>query len=171
MSFRSTSGKSDRMEWLVVTYQFTKNGTGTCADGVSTLVLEPDEQAPAKARRFVAQRFAEWGVADDYTGRTIVSELVTNALLHGEGPIVLRVHLDECDGLPVIEVSDEGDGLPLVQPESCTATSGRGLLLVAGLAQGWGIRQLAGGREARVGEMRTLTVQAGPASARMRGAL
>ncbi|WP_165970739.1 ATP-binding protein [Actinomadura sp. 6K520] len=70
----------------------------------STVVLEPTEHAPAMARRFLAGRFAEWGIADDHDGRLIVSELATNALVHGHGPIVVRVFRDEHDGLPVIEV-------------------------------------------------------------------
>ncbi|NVI91072.1 ATP-binding protein [Actinomadura sp. BRA 177] len=126
-------------------YQFTKDGAGMCDEDDSTLVLEPDKEAPAKARRFLAERFAEWGIADDHTGRLIASELVTNALLHGEGPIFLRVFRDERDGLPTIEVRDGGDGRPLVQPENYAATSGRGLLLVAGLAHDWGTRPLVEG--------------------------
>lgn len=125
--------------------QFTKGVAAMCDEGVSTLVLEPDEHAPAKARRFVAERFAGWGIADDYTGRLIVSELVTNALLHGEGPIVLRVFRDERDRLPTIEVRDGGDGHPVVQSENYAAVSGRGLQMVAGLAHDWGTRPLVEG--------------------------
>lgn len=108
----------------------------------STVVLEPTKEAPARARRFLAGRFAEWGIADDHDGRLIVSELVTNAQEHGKGPIVLRVYQDEYDGLPVIEVSDGGEGQPVIRPENYAATSGRGLLLVACLAHDWGVRPL-----------------------------
>ncbi|TDE36882.1 ATP-binding protein [Actinomadura sp. 6K520] len=68
------------------------------------LVLDATEQAPRLARRFLAERFAEWGIEDDYVGRLVVCELVTNAWRHGEGPIVVRVFRDECDGRPVVEV-------------------------------------------------------------------
>jgi hypothetical protein len=140
MHFRNLPGILDRKEWLVM-YQFTND----VAEGVSTLVLEPDEHAPAKARRFVAERFAAWGIADDYTGRLIVSELVTNALLHGEGPLVLRLFQDERDGMPTIEVRDGGDGRPVIQPANNAAISGRGLQMVAGLAHDWGTRPLVEG--------------------------
>ncbi|WP_344887718.1 ATP-binding protein [Actinomadura meridiana] len=93
----------------------------------------------------MAERFAEWGVSDEYDGRIIVSEFVTNALVHGEGRIVLRVFRDEVDGLPVIEVQDDGDLLPVVRPENFAATCGRGLVMVAGLAREWGTRPLADG--------------------------
>ncbi|TDC44975.1 hypothetical protein E1281_31850, partial [Actinomadura sp. KC345] len=66
----------------------------------STLVLDPDSDAPRLARRFLAGRFAEWGIEDDYVGRVVVCELVTNAYLHGKGQIVVRLYLDERDGRP-----------------------------------------------------------------------
>ncbi|GAA1894310.1 hypothetical protein GCM10009736_73340 [Actinomadura bangladeshensis] len=53
--------------------------TAAHAPETPTLVLEPDDQAPRLARRFLAERFAEWGISDDYVGRVVVSELVTNA--------------------------------------------------------------------------------------------
>lgn len=51
----------------------------TCTPEVPTLVLEATDQAPRLARGFLAARFAEWGIGDDYVGRLVVCELVTNA--------------------------------------------------------------------------------------------
>jgi anti-sigma regulatory factor (Ser/Thr protein kinase) len=115
------------------------------APGAQTLVLEPSDRAPALARRFVAAWFREWGLGDDSDARTVVSELVTNSLVHGEGPIVVRVPREESDGRPVIEVWDGGEGRPQVQPEDTAALSGRGLLMVAQLAVAWGTRPLVEG--------------------------
>ncbi|MFA1537997.1 ATP-binding protein [Actinomadura monticuli] len=109
------------------------------------LVRRADERAPAAARRFVGEWFWDRGFEDVHTAQLIVSELVTNALLHGEPPIVVRVVRDEADGLPVIQVEDCGDGEPCVQEESDTAIGGRGLLLVAALAEEWGTDPLTGG--------------------------
>ncbi|WP_395111686.1 ATP-binding protein, partial [Actinomadura sp. SCN-SB] len=78
---------------------------------IPTLVLHPTDRAPVSARRFVAERFHEWGHQDDYVGRVVVTELVTNAYQHGAGFIVVRVFRDERDGLAVIEVWDHGPGL------------------------------------------------------------
>ncbi|MEU8799375.1 ATP-binding protein [Spirillospora sp. NPDC048819] len=109
---------------------------------IPTLVLESDDQAPRLARRFLAERFREWGIGDDYVGRLVVCELVTNSYLHGKGPIVVRVFRDGHDGLVVVEVEDAGEGLPFIPPENYAATSGRGLLLMAELVQRWGVRPL-----------------------------
>lgn len=112
------------------------------APEVPTLVLDPNDQAPGLARRFLAARFAEWGIEDDYVGRLVVCELVTNSCRHGEGPIVVRVFRDERDGLVVVEAWDGGEGMPVVRPENYAATSGRGLMLVAELVRAWGVRPL-----------------------------
>jgi anti-sigma regulatory factor (Ser/Thr protein kinase) len=116
--------------------------TAAHAPETPTLVLEPDDRAPRLARRFLAERFAEWGISDDYIGRVVVSELVTNAYLHGKGQIVVRVFRDERDRLVVVEVWDAGEGRPRVRPEDHAATSGRGLLLMAEIVHGWGVRPL-----------------------------
>ncbi len=102
---------------------------------------------PGAARQFVGEWFQDRGIDDAYTAQLIVSELVTNALLYGEGLIVVRVVRDAADGLPIIEVEDGGDGLPSVQPESETAINGRGLLLVSALAKEWGTCALSEGRK------------------------
>ena len=107
-----------------------------------TLVLDPDDQAPRLARAFLADLFAEWGIKDDYVGRLVVCELVTNSFRHGKGQIVVRIFRDEHDGLPVVEVWDAGEGRPEVQPENYAATGGRGLLLMAELVRDWGVRPL-----------------------------
>lgn len=81
------------------------------------------------------------GIADDYFGRLVVTELVTNAYKHvGTGQIVVRVFEDERDGLVVVEVWDEGEGMPVVKDEDCGAVDGRGLLLITQLAHDWGTR-------------------------------
>ncbi|GGU93070.1 hypothetical protein GCM10010182_05620 [Actinomadura cremea] len=115
------------------------------AGEVPTVVLESSDRAPGTARRFVADRFREWGLGDDRTARLIVSELVTNAWRHGSGPIVVRVFRDERDGRPVIEVWDGGEGRPVVRPEDHAAVCGRGVFLVSQLTDTWGIRPLTEG--------------------------
>ncbi|WP_433466594.1 ATP-binding protein [Spirillospora sp. CA-128828] len=107
------------------------------------LVLEPSDQAPSLARRYLTERFRELGHPDDFVGRLVVTELVTNAYKHvGFGHIVVRVLADERDDLSVIEVWDEGAALPVVRGEDHDALNGRGLLLMAELVHDWGVRPL-----------------------------
>lgn len=98
------------------------------------------------ARHFTAQALRAWGVADRQDEVLLcVSELATNALLHGAPPgRGFRLHLtfDQGGGGPLrVEVHDSGGGnvrtpAPLPQGED---EGGRGLLLVAGLADDWGV--------------------------------
>lgn len=69
----------------------------------------------------------------------ISSELVTNALRHGEGQIELRVKLLE-DRLR-IEVVDEGEGGAPAVCEEASDRGGWGLRIVDQLALGWGVRE------------------------------
>ena len=69
--------------------------------------------------------------------RLLVSELVTNAIVHAVGPcgLTLRIGADSIR----VEVADTGGGgLQLRRPEP-TESSGRGLLIVDTLARDWGV--------------------------------
>ncbi|MFJ8544787.1 ATP-binding protein [Streptomyces sp. NPDC093586] len=103
------------------------------------------------ARAFTREALADWGVrerADDVL--LCVSELATNALLHGVPPgrgFLLRL-LPYADGVRV-EVHDSGDGVPavpLTPGVSQESEGGRGLLLVAELADKWGVGERAPGK-------------------------
>ncbi|MFF3402526.1 ATP-binding protein [Streptomyces sp. NPDC002659] len=94
------------------------------------------------AREFVRTAVTDWGLGarmDDVL--LCVSELATNALVHGVPPgrgYRLKLWLyGDGDGALRIEVHDSGGGLPAVrEPDE---ESGRGLLLVAALADKWGV--------------------------------
>ncbi|MEU0273530.1 ATP-binding protein [Streptomyces sp. NPDC006307] len=95
------------------------------------------------ARRFTAEALARWGIkerADDVV--LCVSELATNALLHGVPPgrgYRLRLLRLVEDGPLRVEVHDSGDGTVLARQPDAGAESGRGLPLVAALADTWGV--------------------------------
>ena len=78
------------------------------------------------------------GQVDDVLARLLVSELVTNAVTHGAGPIELRVAL-ESDHVRVV-VTDRGGGRPtLHRPRPDDAVRGGwGLHLVDDSATAWG---------------------------------
>ena len=72
--------------------------------------------------------------------RLVISELVTNAVVHGNGRTI-EVRLT-ADG-PVVsgEVVDDGDGFPLPPPPTLDAPGGRGLAIVGALTRQWGVER------------------------------
>jgi anti-sigma regulatory factor (Ser/Thr protein kinase) len=102
------------------------------------LDLAHDPASPRTARRFVTKLLDEWGVAGDAVERSqlLVSELVSNAVLHAMGPVLLTVSLR--DGHLRIEVVNHGAGTPRKRNATAADLSGRGLQLVDKLATGWG---------------------------------
>ena len=77
-------------------------------------------------------------------GALIVSELVTNAVMHGTAPIRMELHLDlgelrvdVFDAAPAEDVEIHRDGV-------VDETSGRGLRIVENLADAWGVRWCGG---------------------------
>ncbi|MET9497054.1 ATP-binding protein [Streptomyces sp. NPDC006552] len=102
-----------------------------------------ERQSVPAAREFTRAALAAWGKtarADDIL--LCVSELTTNALLHGVPPgrgFLLRITRDEAEGTVHVEVHDSGTGTPAVPRWSATAENGRGLILVEALADTWGV--------------------------------
>ncbi|MBT2442725.1 SpoIIE family protein phosphatase [Streptomyces sp. ISL-36] len=99
------------------------------------------------ARRYVKRTLRTWGVgteADDVM--LIVSELVTNALVHTQGPV--RFDLTLTGDRLRVAVSDSSPRTPVRAASlDWEATGGRGMLLVEAMAETWGSVPLSGGKQ------------------------
>ncbi|MFD8826855.1 ATP-binding protein [Streptomyces sp. NPDC059605] len=120
---------------------------GLPATGRHRTVLFPRRRTtPRTARNFVTATLTEWGETsrlDDM--RLCVSELVTNAVLHGApaGRLVL-VRVDSLDEEMRVEVHDSGEKTPTQCVPEESAVDGRGLLIVAATADSWGVKGRTG---------------------------
>ncbi|MER7516505.1 SpoIIE family protein phosphatase [Streptomyces sp. NPDC126499] len=111
---------------------------------VATLDLPSDPAAVSGARRFTAETLGAWGVDElAFTSELIVSELVTNAIRYGRPPVRLRLVLDSA---LTCEVFDANSTAPHMRRARTFDEGGRGLLLVAQLAERWGTRHSREGK-------------------------
>lgn len=103
--------------------------------------LRRGSDAPRHARDLLSERFgAQLAIRELDKARLLTSELVTNALLHGEGTISLRTDLD-ANRLRV-EVVDEGSRFERLAAErELDQIGGWGLRLVESESSRWGIRE------------------------------
>ncbi|MFI9762958.1 ATP-binding protein [Streptomyces sp. NPDC051963] len=104
------------------------------------------------ARDFTRQALHEWGwmpaaTADQRAAAEdvllVVSELVTNACLHAEGPDEMLI---ACDNKVIrIEVSDRGAGQPAPRtPHRAGRPGGHGMFIVQRLCLDWGVVRTSG---------------------------
>jgi anti-sigma regulatory factor (Ser/Thr protein kinase) len=106
---------------------------------VTVLALPLNTESVPAARRFVRDRILDGDtVADLDTASLLVTELVTNAVLHAVAPMTLRVEVSA--DVVRIEVRDGSQLPPRVHAFSAMAATGRGLRLLESLAVRWGVR-------------------------------
>ncbi|HEU5030629.1 MAG TPA: ATP-binding protein [Spirillospora sp.] len=143
-------------------------GTGTAAGVGAGVIIDPstgghtagpgaswelpaEPRTAARARALTARALDAWHVTDPGDVDDIVlmvDELVTNAVVHGAGPVRLGLYLD---GARLIgEVGDADPAAPgparPAPPVLDWAEAGRGLLLVTALATGFGARSHPAGK-------------------------
>ncbi|MEV3989365.1 SpoIIE family protein phosphatase [Streptomyces sp. NPDC049837] len=117
---------------------------GIAPSDVAYWFLEPEEQAPGRARRLARRALARWDLEDlSDSVELLVSEVVTNAVRYAERPVTLR--LLRTDVLRC-EVGDDSPQLPRQRRARDTDEGGRGLFLVNRLARRWGATRLSTGK-------------------------
>ncbi|MGD9483736.1 ATP-binding protein [Streptomyces sp. TRM70308] len=108
-----------------------------------TVLLSATRRGARLARLLTVAHLGSWGLPSERAAH-VVAELAANAVLHGRVPVRdFRLDLAVTGATLRIEVTDtRGDRLPATdaEPPADVAESGRGLLLVAALADRWGVR-------------------------------
>ena len=102
------------------------------------LWLQPVPRSVSQARRFVAERTDDLSPAVRDALELCVSELASNCVLHAVTRYsVTVIRVDDCVRIEVADV-----GLGSVQPRNPSDNDlrGRGLRIVAALADSWGVR-------------------------------
>ncbi|NEA93114.1 ATP-binding protein, partial [Actinospica acidiphila] len=144
----------------------TQRETTSCASDAQgrtrvEATLSGSPLAPGSARAMLRKALTEWAQssadgADLLTGRVgddaalVASELVTNAVVHAGTEVQLTCRLEDTGAL-VVEVADRH---PSRAPRDDAAEApahdipeyGRGLRLVAALAESWGVTYRAGSK-------------------------
>ncbi|GGY28979.1 ATP-binding protein [Streptomyces xanthochromogenes] len=115
------------------------------------LEVGPDPAEVGRARKWARSRLVGCGIGlDEPLAETLIlliSELVTNAVVHTGCPAVLRMLLGPAEGGTVrVEVADRSCCPPKPRHALGDDTNGRGLELVDGLADRWGWRAEGAGK-------------------------
>jgi anti-sigma regulatory factor (Ser/Thr protein kinase) len=102
------------------------------------VTLAPESASVGAARRFLLATLRQWSLEPvEWNAAQVVSELVTNAVLHAGTTVTLSLR-PEADGLR-IEVRDRSRRALTRRRYGLSATTGRGLALVAALSSEWGV--------------------------------
>lgn len=109
------------------------------------LSLPGDPKSSAAARRFLRRTLLAWHVeALEATASLLLSELITNAVLHAGTDIEVSITLG--DGALGLEVADGSTRRPRLRRYDLDATTGRGLALVAAMSSAWGVTPTLDGK-------------------------
>jgi anti-sigma regulatory factor (Ser/Thr protein kinase) len=112
----------------------------TAADRLS---LAPASASPSAARRWLADQLAGYPESLVADAALLVSEVVTNAVLHAGTTIEVAVHARE--GVRV-EVADGSTVVPNAKGYVAEASTGRGLMLLEAMATAWGVEVRPSGK-------------------------
>ncbi|NEC15813.1 SpoIIE family protein phosphatase [Streptomyces sp. SID8014] len=111
-------------------------------------VAPEDPEALAGARHLIRAAVRSWGSGERADEIELAAdEMITNALMHTEGSAVVTLRvLTGTDRRLRVEVEDTSSALPRRREAAEDGVSGRGLLLVDRLADGWGVEARGTGK-------------------------
>ncbi|RNG22460.1 SpoIIE family protein phosphatase [Streptomyces botrytidirepellens] len=100
--------------------------------------LPAEPAVVSRARAHVARQLSRWQLGHLLdTTQVVVTELLTNAIVHARGPIQLRLVRNQS---LICEVSDSSAAAPHLRRAGRMDEGGRGLFLIAQLSRRWGTR-------------------------------
>lgn len=106
-----------------------------------------DPLAVRHARMFVAAAVKDSGLTDLVDrAELLASELVTNAVVHGQGPVHLVVEARSSSVVVQVRDASAQTQVAVGDEEVSDADHGRGMLLVDALSDRWGWRKVKGGK-------------------------
>lgn len=107
-------------------------------------VLPPARESPAAARVLVRTELAGCSEENVEAAELMISELVTNAVVHGSVPI--RIEIEHNDYAVRAVVTDAGPRMPVLRQAQTSKAHGRGLKVVSTLAHDWGVDEAESGK-------------------------
>ncbi len=117
---------------------------GIPTDHVARWDVPFEPEAVSGMRAAVTERLDEWGLAEHaFAMELILSELITNAIRYGSAPLTLQLLRDRA---LTCEVSDGSSTSPHLRHAATLDEGGRGLFLVAQMADRWGTRYTPEGK-------------------------
>ncbi|MGY1502943.1 ATP-binding protein [Streptomyces sp. QTS52] len=109
-------------------------GSGSTAGAIAIA----DRAVPSRVRLIIRAGLKYWRLPDlAESAELLATELVTNAFKHGCGDVGVRLYLTASHLL--IEVRDGSHELPVLGDAALDDEDGRGLFLVASIADDWGV--------------------------------
>ncbi|QGV77417.1 SpoIIE family protein phosphatase [Streptomyces ficellus] len=111
-------------------------------------VAQSDPEALSSARHMLRAAVRTWGAGERSDEIELAAdELITNALLHTDGGAIVTLRVPAGSGRRLrVEVEDRSSALPRRREAGLSGVSGRGLLLVDRLADGWGVESRGTGK-------------------------
>ncbi len=109
-----------------------------------TITVPSVPRSVSAVRRFAVEACADASEDVRDTVALLVSEVATNALVHGSGDV--EVGVSRRPGVLRVEVCDDSATLPQPRAASPDAEGGRGLALVDALASAWGVEPRGRGK-------------------------
>lgn len=144
-SHHTTGPLSDRREDDIALLLLSREASASVASPVRTTALTVAQAEPeriAGTRHQLRELLHDWADEDQVDSAVLmVSEMVTNVLVHTDGDALLTARATGPIGSRRlrVEVTDVSDELPHKRRPGEMASSGRGLLLMEMLAHAWGV--------------------------------